>query len=177
MGDCGSAGRMWRYRARGHAQSGGRTPWPWSCPPPALGLITALSRLLLDPLSAPAGLKDVRGFAEMESRFLGPKARPSVLSTWQAGCEVRAFSLQSLRVKPAPPPGSGTAQVCKSLLGDCRRCTWLGSGWPCSPPAACLTSNPQPSPGLHPAAPPNPPLLLLPPWKSGCSQTKPPAPR
>ena len=109
MRDCGSAGRMWSYRGRGQAQFGGRTPCSWSCRPPALGLITALSRLLLDPLSAPGGLKAVKGFAEMESRFLGPKARPAVLSTWQAGCEVRAFSLWRLRVKLAPPLGWGTA--------------------------------------------------------------------
>ena len=43
---------------------------------PALGFITALSRLPLDPLNASTvpGLKAVKGFPERESQFLGPKA-------------------------------------------------------------------------------------------------------
>lgn len=143
-------------------------PWALSLPSPGFSWTP----------SAPAGLKDVRGFAEMESRFLGPKARPAVLSTWQAGCLVRAFSLHSLRVKPAPPPGSGTAQVCKSLLGDCTQevhLVRLGVALL----SACSLPDQQPPALTRPPSsrPPNPPLLLLPPRKSGCSQTKPPAPR
>ena len=44
---------------------------------PALGLITALSGLLLDSLNAcptSPGLKTVKGFPERESQFLGLKA-------------------------------------------------------------------------------------------------------
>ena len=44
---------------------------------PALGLITALSGLLLDPLNArptSPGLKTVKGFPERESQVLGLKA-------------------------------------------------------------------------------------------------------
>ena len=43
---------------------------------PALGFITALSGLPLDPLNASTvpGLKAVKGFPERESQFLGPKA-------------------------------------------------------------------------------------------------------
>lgn len=43
---------------------------------PALGFITALSGLPLDPLNASPvpGLKAVKGFPEQESHFLGSKA-------------------------------------------------------------------------------------------------------
>lgn len=73
----------------GQAQVGSRIPSPWSCPPPAL--VSLPFPAFLGPV-CPSGLKTVRGFTEVESEFLGPKARPAVLSIWQAECEVRAFS-------------------------------------------------------------------------------------